>query len=162
MNYRLEEKAGFRIIGIKELMSKADKHLLKKIPQMWDNMPQHLYAELLWLSDAEPKGILGICGPMIDSVYFEYWIAAASSKHTPPGLHTLEIPAGTWAIFKSVGPVPGTIQEVWKYIYDVWQPPLGYEHARTPEVEWYSGGNMREKDYLSEVWIPLLKTEEFF
>ncbi|MFQ7550001.1 MAG: hypothetical protein ACLRMZ_06525 [Blautia marasmi] len=31
-----------------------------------------------------------------------------------------------------------------------------FEHADCPELEWYSIGNSYDKDYLSQIWIPVI------
>ena len=67
------------------------------------------------------------------------------------------MPAHQWVAFESVGSMPDAIQDVWKRIYTEWFPQSGYEHAEGPELEWYSMGDMQSDDYLSEVWIPVVK-----
>ena len=33
-----------------------------------------------------------------------------------------------------------------------------YQHANTPEIEWYSVGNMSSPNDKNEIWIPVIKT----
>lgn len=68
-----------------------------------------------------------------------------------------EIPASTWAVFTSVGPMPSAIQNVWERIYKEWFPATGYEHAGTAELEVYPEGDNGSDDYRCEVWIPVVK-----
>ena len=75
----------------------------------------------------------------------------------PGDLIEKEIPAATWAIFESVGPVPGAIQEVWSHIYSEWFPIAEYDHADAPELEVYLAGNPNHSDYKCEVWVPIIK-----
>ena len=156
MNYKIEEKSGFTVVGVKEFMSTANEEQKTKIPQMWSNLPKEMFMKIGALSDREPTNCLGICADMYDGG-FDYWIAAATTKPCPEGLSSLEIPACTWAIFESVGPMPTAIQEVWGRIYGEWFPASGYEHAMAPEIEWYSDGDTNAADYRSEVWIPVVK-----
>ena len=156
MNYRVEEKESFRVVGVKESASTVDGVNFKKIPQMWADLPKETFMEILALSDRDPSGVLGVCADM-DEDCFDYWIAAATGAPCPPGLASLEIPACTWAVFEATGPMPGAIQELFSRIYTEWLPTSGYEHAPAPDIEWYSDGDMGSSGYKSAVWIPLLK-----
>lgn len=158
MNYRIEERAGFTVVGVKEFMTTVNGENFKKIPQMWCDLPKETFHVIGGLSDREPTGVMGICADMHDDG-FDYWIAAATTKPCPEGLSSLEIPASTWAIFESVGPMPGAIQEVWGRIFGEWFPASDYEHAHAPEIEWYSDGDTNAPDYKSEVWIPVVKKQ---
>ncbi|MCL6613607.1 MAG: GyrI-like domain-containing protein [Firmicutes bacterium] len=75
----------------------------------------------------------------------------------PADLESKEIPAATWAVFTSVGPLPGAIQKVWGRIFSEWFPASGYEHADGPEIEVYPPGDGQAPDYRCEVWIPIVK-----
>lgn len=83
---------------------------------------------------------------------------AAARKTLPKGCVDVAVPAGTWAVFSSRGPLPGAIQDVWKRVYTEWFPASGYEHADSPDLEVYSMGDTRAADYYCEVWLPVRKT----
>ncbi|MCL2851811.1 MAG: GyrI-like domain-containing protein [Defluviitaleaceae bacterium] len=156
MNYRIEEKEGFTVAGVKEFTSTADGVNFKNIPEMWAKLPQEDFKELMRLSDREPFGVLGVCADMYNDG-FDYWIAAATTKPCPEKYSSMSIPSSTWAIFEVTGALPGAIQEMWKRIYSEWFPTSGYEHAPTPELECYSDGDPKSPDYKSEIWIPVIK-----
>ena len=156
MNYRVEEKEGFRIVGVKESVTTVNGENFKRIPQMWAELSKEAFMEIVELSDREPTGVLGVCADM-DGERFDYWIAAATSSPCPEGLQALEIPACTWAIFEATGPLPGSIQALFGRIYTEWLPTSGYEHAPAPEIEWYSDGDTSSPEYKSAVWIPIIK-----
>ena len=156
MNYRVEEREGFRVVGIKESVTTVNGENFKKIPQMWANLQKETCMEILALSDREPSGLLGVCADMSGD-QFDYWIAAATTKSCPAGLQSLEIPACTWAIFEATGPLPTAIQELFARIYTEWLPTSGYEHAPAPEIEWYSDGDTSSPAYKSAVWVPIIK-----
>lgn len=156
MNYRIVEKEGFTVVGIKEFTTLANGENLKNIPKMWNKLSREKCLEILALSDMEPKGILGVCADMYNDG-FDYWIAAATTKPCPAGLQSLSVPASTWAIFEATGPMPGAIQETFARIFSEWLPASGYEHAPAPEIEWYSDGDMSSPAYKSAVWIPIVK-----
>lgn len=156
MHYRIESKDGFRVVGFKQFMSTENEENKKAIPAMWEATLPEQFMALEALSDREPSGCLGICADMHDNG-FDYWIAAATTKPCPDSLEELSIPASTWAIFTCVGPMPTAMQQMWGRIFSEWLPTSGYDHANSPEIEWYSMGDMSSEEYRSEIWIPVNK-----
>ncbi len=156
MNYRIEEKEGFTVVGIKEFISLANEENYLKIPQMWQNISKETTALICSQANREPSGLLGVCADMYDNG-FDYWIGAATTNPCPESLSKLNIPASTWAIFEAIGPMPDALQKLWKRIYSEWLPSSGYEHAKSPEIEWYSDGDTSSPTYKSEIWIPVIK-----
>lgn len=67
----------------------------------------------------------------------------------------LRITESTWAVFDCRGAVPPAIQSGWKYMQEEWLVRYPFEHADCPELEWYSFSNSYERDYLSQIWIPV-------
>lgn len=158
MNYRIVEKEAFKIIGKAKRVTTVDGKNLEIIPKFWDEVCENgLYEKLKGMAGS--LGILGICTDFApDQEELTYIIAVEKAQsETPDGLIEREIPANTWAIFESVGPMPKAIQEVWKRIFSEWFPATGYEHANGPELEVYLPGNMEDSNYKCEVWIPIIK-----
>lgn len=158
MNYRLEEKEGFTLIGVKEFTTMKNGENFKNIPKMWKKLPEQILGQICAMSDVEPSGVLGVCADMYNDG-FDYWIAAASSKPCPVELQQLEVPACTWAVFEVEGPIPEAIQDTFVRIFSEWLPASGYEHAAAPEIERYPSGDMSLPSYKSEVWIPVVKKQ---
>lgn len=156
MKYRIEEKKAISVVGFKKWMNLADGQNLRDIPKMWGGLTQDKTRQLCALMDNEPAGLLGVCADMYDNG-FDYYIAVASGRPAPRGMEKKEIPAATWAIFESTGPMPEAIQQVWKRIYAEWLPASGYAHTGMPELEVYPEGDNTAADYRCEVWIPVKK-----
>lgn len=157
LNYRIEEKKDFRIVGMKKWFSTAAQNQFNEIPQMWGKVNTDGTGDVIYgMQDGEPNGCFGICADMYNDG-FDYWIAVASSKQCPPGLSEMVVPASTWAIFEVTGAMPAAIQEAWGRIFSEWFPASGYEHAKSPELEVYLAGNTDSPDYKSEIWIPVVK-----
>lgn len=78
-------------------------------------------------------------------------------KEIPKGFQIICIPAYTWAIFKCVGPTPDAIHKTWEAIYREWFPGSDYELIPDYEIENYLPGDNRSSDYVSEIWIPVMK-----
>ena len=103
---------------------------------------------------------LGIClDYMPEQRDFTYFIGVENISETiPGGLTEEEMPAATWAIFESVGPMPDAIQNLSKRIYSEWFPTTAYERAGEFDMEVYNPGDPDSDDYRCEVWIPVVRT----
>ncbi len=111
------------------------------------------------LGKAKGNATLGICMDMeLEKEQFSYMVAVEYDSSSPEdGLTLRKIPASTWAVFTSRGPLPGSIQRVTEKIFQEWFPATGYEHADAPELEVYPEGDTKSEDYECEVWIPVVK-----
>lgn len=153
MNYRIEKKAAFRIVGVKEHFDMNIEESFSKVPLFWqETVIAGMIPNLCTLMNQQPSGVLGVSTCM-NGKDFDYYIAVASNKPTPKGLVEYEIPAATWAIFECVGPMPHTIQELQKRIVSEWLPASGYEYADAPDIEVYTEGDQQSPTYRSEVWL---------
>jgi AraC family transcriptional regulator len=160
MDYRIEERIAFRVVGIKKRCTLNQEENLISLPKFWDELWKNgKVDEILGLSDQIPRALFGVCADANDTE-FDYYIASASGKPLPEGFDELTVPAATWAIFDCTGPMPDAIQAVMKRIFTEWLPTSGYVHAEGPELEWYSDADMDSEDYKSEVWIPVVKTKK--
>lgn len=160
MGYRIIEKEAFRVVGKGIVVSLKDGENFRRVSQFWDDSERDGTVERI-CSHMGPMGMLGICMEA-DQIReeFAYMIAVEKPETGQAAdLEEKEIPASTWAVFESVGPMPGAIQDVWKRIFSEWFPATGYEHAEAPELEVYPPGpkSMTDQDYGSEVWVPIIK-----
>lgn len=152
MNYRMEQKNSFTVVGVKQRFSNIDG-LGDNIGKMWSETPQETISQIAGLGN----GLVGVYSGMYDDNTTDYYIAAITEKDSPKTLCKLEIPSLTWAIFEIIGPMPTAMADIWGRIFSEWFPTSGYEHAEAPEVEWYSNGDLSSSDYKSEIWIPVIK-----
>lgn len=157
MKYKIVEKPLMRFVGKKETVTTVNGQNFERIPKIWDEVMQDdTFETICKISNGNPSGVLGICADYRDEK-IDYYIASSSDSKVPGGMDELIVPAGLWVVFECVGPMPAAIQEVWKRIYTEWFPSSGYEHAGGAEIEWYSDGDGSAEDYVSEIWIPIVK-----
>ncbi len=158
MDYRITEKKAFKVVGKGIRVSCKEGENFKRVPRFWEESGKDGTMERM-SALAGPMGMFGICmefDPPQEE--FTYMIAVERPKGTVPAdFVEKEIPAASWAVFDSVGPMPGAIQEVWKRVFSEWLPATGYEHADAPELEVYPLGNTSAADYRCEVWVPIIK-----
>ena len=153
MNYRIETKDAFRVIGVSQPLHRELEKNFAVVPTMWqtaatDGTVQKLAA----LMDAEPMGLLGVsaCGEEED---WKYFIAVSSTK--PAGeFEEYTVPAATWAVFAGEG-TNLSIQDLEQRIVTEGLRTSGYEYGNAPDIEVYLNPDPQNAKF--EVWIPVVK-----
>ena len=156
MNYRIEKKEAFRIVGVSSPLEKEIEKNFEIVPTMWANVASSgMIAQLAMMMDSELKGLLGVssCNEAED---WKYYIAVASTKSLPDGIEEYIIPSATWAIFTGEG-TNQSIQGLEKRIVTEWLPTSGYEYGNAPDIEVYLNPDPQNAKY--EVWIPVVRKE---
>jgi AraC family transcriptional regulator len=64
-----------------------------------------------------------------------------AKQDIPEGCEATTIPSFTWAVFPCIGPLPDAQQDVNTRIFSEWLPAKGTS----------------DKNYLSEIWIPVAR-----
>ncbi|PFV79635.1 AraC family transcriptional regulator [Bacillus sp. AFS059628] len=162
MNYRIEEKEPFRIIGITKRVPIVFNGVNEEIASMWKSLNPKSIQTLKSLSNMEPNGIISAStnfseGRMEEKGELDHYIGVATTKDCPAQFAQLEVAASTWAIFEAVGPFPETLQNVWGRIYSEWFPSSNYELAEGPEILWNEQKDISSPNFKSEIWIPVLR-----
>jgi len=154
MNYRIEEKEAFRIVGISMPLHKEIDRNFEIVPTMWGKAGKEgTLGRLAGLMDSQPMGMLGVsvCN---DEEDWRYFIAVSSTVPLDGAFEEYLIPAATWAVFSGEG-TNQSIQELEKRIVTEWLPSSGYEYANAPDIEVYLNDDPQNAKY--EVWIPVKK-----
>lgn len=162
MNYRIEEKVGFNIVGIMKRVPIIFEGENPEITAMWKSLTMEKIGQLKKLSNVEPVGIIQVStnfseGRMEEKGDLDQYIGVATTQECPENFSKLEVPALTWAIFESTGPFPTTLQETWGRIYSEWFPSSNYQVAEGPEILSIKTKDLTSPAVTSEIWIPVLK-----
>ncbi|MDQ0172719.1 AraC family transcriptional regulator [Paenibacillus tundrae] len=162
MNYRIEEKEAFRIVGISERVPIIFHGVNPHIAAMVQRLTPELIDTIKGLSNVQPHGLISASihfseDRMQEQGELDHYIGAATTQEAPEGLAQLEVAASTWAIFTAIGPFPSTLQEVWGRIYAEWFPSSNYELSEGPEILWNEHKDVTDPQYKSEIWIPVQK-----
>jgi len=141
MNYRIEEKEAFRIVGIKKRVPIIFKGVNQEIASMWKSLDVDTINKLKNLFNVEPMGLLSAStnfseSRMEEKGELDHYIGVATTKDCPGDRTQLAIPPLTWAVFEAIGPFPDTLQDVWGRIYSEWFPSSNYEQIEGPEILW--------------------------
>ena len=154
MNYRIETKDAFRIIGVSSPLHQQIEENFAIVPKMWqDAAANGTIEKLASLMDTPPMGLLGVSA-CNEEKEWKYFIAVSTTK-TDEDFEEYIVPASTWAIFPGTG-TNLSVQELEQRIVTEWLPTSGYEYANAPDIEVYINPDPQNAQY--EVWIPVVKS----
>ena len=151
MEYRIETKNAFRIVGVSVPLQRDIEKNFAVIPQKWQEAAMDgTMQKLTGMMDM--PGVLGVstCNNEED---WRYYIAVATARDAD-GMEEYTVPAATWAIFPGTG-ANQSIQELERRVVTEWLPTSGYEYGNAPDVEVYLNPDPQNAQY--EVWIPVIK-----
>ena len=153
MNYRIETKDAFRIVGVSVPLHKDIEQNFAVIPPKWQEISVNgTLQRLIGMMDTPPMGVLGV-STCNDTEPWRYYIAVSTSQEKND-LEEYTVPAATWAVFPGEG-TNQSIQELERRIVTEWLPTSGYEYGNAPDVEVYLNPDPQNAQY--EVWIPVVK-----
>lgn len=162
MNYRIEQKEAFRIIGIMKRVPIIFEGENPEITAMWQSLTEEKINQLQELSDVAPHGMIQASTNFSEGRYEEkgeldQYIGVATTSEDSGDFSKLEVPATTWAVFESTGPFPNTLQDTWGRIYSEWFPSSNYQAAEGPEILSIKSKDLTSPSVKSEIWIPVVK-----
>ena len=153
MNYRIETKEAFRIVGVSVPLYKDIEKNFTVIPPKWQEVSMNgTLQRLIEMMDTPPMGVLGV-STCNDEEPWRYYIAVSTSQ-SAAGFEEYTVPPSTWAIFSGSG-TNESIQELERRIVTEWLPASGYEYGNAPDIEVYLNPDPQNAQY--EVWIPVRK-----
>lgn len=155
MDYKITDKKEFKALGISIKTTDEDGRNYREIPEFWTKIHTDGSAKKLCELSADDGLMYGICFDLDDDNYFKYAAAVPYDGKSTDDFEVITIPAAKWAIFECTGPMPDSIQKVWRRIFAEWLPATEYELAMQPQLEVYYPGDASSEDYKSEIWIPI-------
>lgn len=146
MEYRIEEKAVFTVVGYKRQFNSDTSY--QEIPTWWTEMLANQPAVM---------GQFGVCIDT-DGKLFDYLIADLYQpwQAVPEGCVTHTLPGGTWAVFPCT---LGTLQETNTRMWRDWLPACReYKLGGNHNLEFYYDLNEANPSASPvELWLPLEK-----
>lgn len=156
MNYRIEKKEAFRIVGVSEPLETEIEKNFEIVPKMWGVAAMNgTIPRLAAMMEGRPLGLLGVSS-CNESENWRYYVAVASSQPIESDLDEYIVPSSTWAIFSGEGSNQ-SLQKLEKRIVTEWLPTSGYEYGNAPDIEVYLNADPENAKY--EMWIPVVKKE---
>ncbi len=150
LQFRIEEKEAFRILGLSCPLSKELTENFERIPAVWDAaLADGTLARLLSMAEGKPEGLLGVSIHHTED--WKYLIAVRSDQK-PGEYEEYQIPACKWAVFEGKG-TNRTLQELERRVITQWLPTSGYTYAEIPDIEVYLRADPEDAVY--EYWLPV-------
>ena len=131
------------------------------IQQHIASLPATEHERLKGLSDTEPAGLLQVSDG-VDPDYTEgseltylHGVAIAEGATAPDDLDVIEVPAGTWAVFRIEGSYPAALQDAWAATATEWFPSNPWRLRPGPSIV---AVLERADDFSTatvELWLPV-------
>ena len=156
LQYRIEQKPAFRVVGYKETVSMVDGENFRRIPKIWEEFPAQKYHALETRMNPAQPGMFGVIDMGEKPDELVYWIAVNSdSADLEDWMSAMEVPVVSYAVFETS---MKELQDITRRIFAEWLPNSGYEHAPAAEFEFYPPGDMEsDENYKAEIWVPVVK-----
>jgi AraC family transcriptional regulator len=160
MDYRIEEKNTFTIVGIKERILYVYNGENSAITEMEKLLTDEVYNKLKNLGDVKPYGRYEASFNFTEEeneehAELDYLIGVATTKKDLLGFDYYHVPALTWVIFTINGNLPDVIEDAWGRIYSEWLPSSHYQVIEGPDILFIENENSEDPNYKSEIWIPV-------
>ncbi len=164
MNYRIEVKPAFHILGYSLTTRSDNGQNNREIPAFWQRYMQEELGKTL-MDQAVSTAEYGICTDHnLDTGDFAYVIGVECKPDAKPpeGAAVRSFPEQTYAVFTTPR-VPAeqftaSIQETWNSIYSEWLPHSGYELAQAADFEYYDERCWRDRNEQLEmdIYVPVV------
>lgn len=153
MKITIQKKKAFIVAGINEQSINSSL-----CPSVWDKLyGKYSHDELASLGEGQSVGVCHDIESPGTINYMAGYIVKDANKAENMGLDILEVEEAEYAIVELTGSVPECIHNGWKYAMEVFFPEYGYVHSGSPDFEYYYEGDIDNKDYKMELWIPITK-----
>ena len=159
MEYRICEKPAFRFVGVMARVPMQFEGENPAIAALASSITQEQRAEMHRLQDVEPIEVVNVSWDsdtdfQAESGTLTHLIGVlTTAREAGAGLHVVDVPALTWAVFPSDGPFPTVMQQTTAAIYGTWLAEAPYE---LDGFRMFSFARPREDGTAySEVWVPV-------
>lgn len=161
MDTRILDRPAFRLVGHAARVPLIHQGINPDIQQHISALPSQEHLRLKALSDTEPPGLLAVCDDLHpdraegSELTYLHGVAVSRGTRAPDGLDIIEVPAGTWAVFRTGGPHPQTLQKTWAATAAEWFPSNPWRLRPGPEIV---AVLERADDFSTatcELWLPV-------
>ena len=158
MNYRIEKKEAFKLVGVKGQVPIVFEGINQEIMKIAQSITEEQRKLLQSYRNEDVKTVVNASFDFDDKRYEEkgnlnHLIGSITTLDIDFGeFDVVEVPACTWAIFPCKGPFPTVFQDTWGKILSEWLPSSNYELINVPEISFNRDMSDMQNVY-SEIWI---------
>ncbi|GLY22544.1 AraC family transcriptional regulator [Micromonospora sp. NBRC 101691] len=164
MDTRIVDRPAFRLVGHAARVPLIHEGVNPHIQRHVTSIPQEEHLRLKAMSNTEPAGILQVSDDLDadaaegTELTYLHGVAVTGDTPAPDGLDAIGVPAGTWAVFRSSGPHPSTLQQTWAATATEWFPSNRWRLRPGPSIV----AVLERAEDLStatcELWLPVEPT----
>lgn len=161
MDTRIADRPAFRLVGHATRVPLIHEGINPHIQAHIASLPASEHARLKALSNTDPAGLLQVSVD-VDPDYTEgteltylHGVAVNEETPLPDDLDAIEVPAGTWAVFRTEGTYPDALQAAWAATATDWFPSNPWRLRPGPSVVAVLD---RADDFSTatcELWLPV-------
>jgi len=161
MDARIADRPAFRLVGHSARVPLLHHGVNPHIQEHIASLPLDEHRRLKELSSTEPAGLLQVSAD-VDPDYMEgtdltylHGVAVNEGTPLPHDLDSIEVPAGTWAVFRATGPYPAALQSTWAATATEWFPSNAWRLRPGPSIV---AVLERADDFTTatcELWLPV-------
>ncbi len=161
MDTRITERPAFRLVGHAARVPLVHQGVNPHIQAHVASLPPAEHARLQHLADTEPAGLLGVSDDLDpdrtegSELTYLHGVARSAGADVPPDLDAIEVPAGTWAVFRSSGPHPDALQAMWAATATEWFPSNPWRLRPGPEILAVLDRAADFSTATCELWLPV-------
>ncbi|THA85315.1 AraC family transcriptional regulator [Streptomyces sp. A0592] len=161
MDTRLVSRPAFRLVGHATRVPLIHQGINPHIQEHIAALPPEEHLRLKALGDTQPEGLLqvsdGVDPDATEGSELTYLHGVALGRDTPApdGLDAIEVPGGTWAVFRTSGPHPQALQTTWAATATDWFPSNPWRLRPGPSI---IATLERAADFSTatcELWLPV-------
>ena len=161
MDARIADRPAFRLIGHSARVPLIHHGVNPHIQAHIASLPAAEHLRLKAMSDTEPAGLLQVSAD-VDPDYTEgseltylHGVAVADKTPVPEELDAIEVPAGTWAVFKAEGEYPAVLQSTWAATATDWFPSSPWRLRPGPSIVAILDRAADFSTASCELWLPV-------
>jgi AraC family transcriptional regulator len=155
MEYRIVEREAFRVVGRGTRVPLVHLGMNPGIVDFIKGIGMPNLERMKALSDGEPEGLVALTSNQEgneEGDHLDYFHGVVTSQDPPEDMEAVTVPRNTWAVFRTEGPYPETIQYMWRDVYTQWFPSNSYQSVEGPSM---LRTRIEGDTAKAELWIPV-------
>ncbi|NGM15047.1 AraC family transcriptional regulator [Verrucosispora sp. WMMA2044] len=161
MDTRIVERPAFRLIGHAARVPLIHHGVNPHVQRHVTGLPAEEHQRLKELGDTEPAGLLQVTDDVApDAVEgteltYLHGVAVTGDTTVPEDLDSIAAPAGTWAVFRTAGAYPQTLQQTWAATAAEWFPSNPWRLRPGPSIVAILDRAADFSTATCELWLPV-------
>ncbi|MFE9289036.1 AraC family transcriptional regulator [Streptomyces olivaceus] len=161
MDTRFADRPAFRLIGHATRVPLIHEGVNPHIQEHVAALPPEAHVRLKALGDTDPAGLLQVCDDLApdsaegSELTYLHGVAVSAATPAPDDLDAIEVPAGTWAVFRSSGAFPDALQTTWAATASEWFPSNPWRLRPGPSIVAVLERATDFSTATSELWLPV-------